>query len=707
MISRRALCLLALLLIGGLPASAQEAFRFVVVSDARLAQSNEQPLRKLIAEVGATQPKPVFVVFAGNVAGTDNRNGLERAKTFAAELGMPAYFAPGVLDAAYSPTGRDSFVQTFKKIYQSWDYSGCHFVALDTTVISHSIGHLDAAQLKWVEADLKKVKKGSPIFIFSFHPIANSPNKIDDSNDLLRILAPHNVIAAFSGEPMDGGERRSEGKLNGIRFLQPPAGRAAHQVVEVSALEVRVLRSMADSKPGPFATMPRNGGQRRKVAFGWDDPNVPLLARRQFLAELHGDKGPLKDERIKGEFSIDEGEPTPMIPDERVIPGEGRHIGMRFMARFETKGMGIGHHALKVRLTASDGEAFEREEDFSVELLAGQTKQKWSFQAPEGFQAGVVIDGTTAYASSTDGRVYALDLKDGKKRWNSQNLGPVVCTPAVSSGILYVTSADHNLYALDSQNGTVKWKFDAGAPILASPAVFEGTVCIGVDNRIAGIDISTGKQRWSQVVTSYFVAAAAASNGAFYLAAADGTLYAIEAPSGSILWKSTAGQAHSGVSDERFAPVSAPTVGLGRVYFCGRDGALHILNAKTGEAERADQRSTGEAPGFASVLFSDSKLFATGLGSQGNVFALDARSGAIIWTCHTGYENSGAAPAMPSGKVVVTALRGAVSVIDSTSGKIDYRYTLPAGCSLGSVGVSGKLAVAASLNGVVTGISLP
>src|SRR5262249_26222927 len=159
----------------------------------------------------------------------------------------------------------------------------------------------DAAQLKWLENDLKRVKKGTPIFLFSQHAIAGSMSKIDNSGDLLRILAPHNIALSFSGMEHDS-EKRGDGKVNGIRLLSAEPGKSSVHVVEVGSQEIRVSIQGPDGKSSPVSTILRDGGQRRKVAFAWDDPNVPLLARRQFLAELHGDKGPVKDDRIKAQY---------------------------------------------------------------------------------------------------------------------------------------------------------------------------------------------------------------------------------------------------------------------------------------------------------------------------------------------------------------------------------------------------------------------
>ncbi|MFW6164244.1 MAG: PQQ-binding-like beta-propeller repeat protein, partial [Planctomycetota bacterium] len=74
----------------------------------------------------------------------------------------------------------------------------------------------------------------------------------------------------------------------------------------------------------------------------------------------------------------------------------------------------------------------------------------------------VVADGLAYYGSSADGKVYALDLATGRRRWSFQTEGPIRFSPMVAGGRVFVGSDDGFLYCLSAGEGTLLWKFRGG-----------------------------------------------------------------------------------------------------------------------------------------------------------------------------------------------------------------------------------------------------
>jgi outer membrane protein assembly factor BamB len=684
-----------------------QTFRFIHITDTHLtANGNIEPLKKLVADINAMDPAPAFVIDTGDVTEAGRPEEFQRFLEGTTGLKVPFYCAPGNHDTRWGPLGKEAFSNAFKKLYQSFDYGGCHFVILDSTVLLEHWGHFDASQLEWLEKDLKKLKKETPVFLFFHHWVGRERNMVDNQERLLRIIAPYNVVGMFVGH----GHSDIQWKVNGIDcFMARGLYQGSYNIVDVDPGRVDVRRwrkENGDKEPAVITSIPLKAGHRRQVAFLWDDPNVPLLARRRPLAELReGDAKVARDERVKAAYSIDGGEVKPMVRDIRDTKS------VSFMAQFETKGLGNGTHILRVILTTPDGEVYTREEPFVVEQLSGQPKRAWEqpYKTGDTIQSSPILVEDTLYVSSFDGKVYALDPASGKRKWAASTGGPIFATPLVAEGTVYVGSMDHYLYAFDARTGKPRWKFDAGTPLFATAGLQDGVVCIGANERIFGVEVRTGKEKWTQPAGSFFQSRAASADGVFYLGGWDNTLYALDAQTGQPRWTAKMGRANGGKGALSFyysPAITSPTVAEGRVFVCTNDGTLHAVNAKTGQDEWT-ARAPGDSFGYSSPLYVDGKIYLGGLGPNGDIYAVSAKDGSLLWRCTTGAENYDSSPAMAGRFVVIGSVQGKLSWIDVESGQLKYQYALDPGYCFSSPAATPRMTYITSMNGTVDAILLP
>ena len=126
--------------------------------------------------------------------------------------------------------------------------------------------------------------------------------------------------------------------------------------------------------------------------------------------------------------------------------------------------------------------------DFHGEMIASR------------FEA-IVADGK-CFVGTFAGRLYALDVRDGRTRWTFQAGGPIGASPCYHEGKLYV-GADEGfrkgrLYCLNARDGAPVWAYDAGAGIWASPACDGRRVYFG-DRRgvFHAVDATTGRKHWT------------------------------------------------------------------------------------------------------------------------------------------------------------------------------------------------------------------
>jgi predicted phosphodiesterase len=159
--------------LNGLPAGAEDSFKFIVMSD-RNGGNIPGVWPQAIEEVNLL--KPEFIMTVGDfIQGyTEDAGELNRQWTdFLAEnskLDAPFFFCPGNHDITNAAM-RQVYLERFGrdgKSYYSFDYSGCHFTVLDSTLFTKQ--GLDPNQLEWLKADMAKAVDSKHVFLFYHHP---------------------------------------------------------------------------------------------------------------------------------------------------------------------------------------------------------------------------------------------------------------------------------------------------------------------------------------------------------------------------------------------------------------------------------------------------------------------------------------------------------------------------------------------------------
>lgn len=691
-------------------AQSDQPFRFVHITDTHLtASGNIEPLKQLVAELNAMSPRPAFVIDTGDVTEAGRPEEYARFLEGTTGLAIPFYCAPGNHDARWAPLGKEAFTNAFKKLYQSFDHNGVHFVLLDSTVLLEHWGHFDTAQLKWLESDLKKLKKDTPVLLFFHHWVGRENSMVDNEEALLRLIAPYNIVAMFVGH----GHSDIHWKINGIDcFMARGLYQGSYNLVEVGPSAIQVLRVRKEDTgkaPPVIASLPLNRGsaQRKQVAFLWDDPNFPLLERRRPLTELRIGKEGAHDEKVTAAYSLNGAAPVPMERDKR------DKESVSFMAQFNTKGLPNGSNLLRLLLTDPTGEVYRRDEPFLVERLSGQPKMAWDdpYRCDDTIQSSPLLAGDTLYVTCFDGKVHALDPTNGKRRWTASTKGALFASPVVADGTLYIGSMDHGFYAFDARSGRQRWRYDAGTPLFATAAVSNGVVCFGANKKIVGLDIATGKEKWTQEAGGFFQSRAAAADGVFYLGGWDNTLYALDAATGAPKWKSQMGrsQAGKGAISFYYSPaIASPTVAEGRVFVCTNDGTLHAVNAATGQDEWAIHAPRGgDTFGYSSPFYADGVVYCGGLGKNGDVYAVSATDGTLQWRCSTGAENYDSSAVLLGSQVVIGSVRGTISWVDAKTGKLTGQYNLPPGYCFSTPAGTHSMTYITSMNNNVYALEVP
>jgi eukaryotic-like serine/threonine-protein kinase len=189
----------------------------------------------------------------------------------------------------------------------------------------------------------------------------------------------------------------------------------------------------------------------------------------------------------------------------------------------------------------------------------------------------------------------------------------------------------------------VKWKFKTGAAVISTPAVIDGSAYFGSnDHYLYAVNLADGVQRWKFKTGSRVASSPAVYQGRVYFGSYDGNIYALDAKSGEQRWK--------------FASE-------GERRFSGR----HLHGSDPAGESMPDP--------FDLYLSSPTIVDATVyIGSgDGNVYALDAGSGALRWKFHTGNVVH-ASPAVANGVVYIGSWDSYFYALDAKSGQERWRF---------------------------------
>ena len=239
----------------------------------------------------------------------------------------------------------------------------------------------------------------------------------------------------------------------------------------------------------------------------------------------------------------------------------------------------------------------------------------------------------------------------------------------------------------------VKWVFHTKGRVIATPTVANGTVYFGsTDGNVYAVDGESGRQRWAFATEARVASSPAVADGLVYVESYDGALYALDARSGKQAWKfATAGERrfagkylHGHLPRGETMPdpfdlyLSSPAVWRGAVYFGSGDGNVYALDAKSGRPKWTFR--TGNVV-HASPAIANGTLF---IGSWDSWFyALDATTGKEKWRFKTGEDTVisnqvgiQSSAAVMDGVVFFGCRDGHLYAVDAASGKQRWAFDM-------------------------------
>lgn len=337
--------------------------------------------------------------------------------------------------------------------------------------------------------------------------------------------------------------------------------------------------------------------------------------------------------------------------------------------------------------------------------LAASPQPLWSVAIGQGdsrrqrLATDPVVAGGTIFTLDARARVQATSAA-GQAIWSvdltpAGELNPTASGGglAVEGGRLYVASAYAMLVALDAATGRELWRQNFDAPLTGPPAVQGDRVFIAAsDSTLWALDAATGRIDWSIAATESITALArgaapAVAGDLVVMPSKAGELTAVRRSNGGIAWTSVVTGRRTGAA---YATISAitgdPVIDGARVYAANHQGRLVALEARTG-AEIWTAREAAVGPvwpvGGAVFLVND----------QNRLIRLDAASGNPVWSVELPHfrpvrrERNRTAifaqygPVLAGGRIWVASDEGRLRGFDPVSGAQVAELPVPGGAA--------------------------
>jgi outer membrane protein assembly factor BamB len=318
----------------------------------------------------------------------------------------------------------------------------------------------------------------------------------------------------------------------------------------------------------------------------------------------------------------------------------------------------------------------------------------WTFETKGRVIGSPTVSDGVAYVGSTDGSLYAVDVKSGAALWKFHTDGRVVSTPAVADAKVFFESYDGNFYAVDAKSGAQAWKFavpgerrfaaahlhgqlPAGETMpdpfdfyLSSPAAADGAVYFGSgDGNVYALDAASGALKWKFHTGDVVHASPAIANGTLYVGSWDSYLYALDTATGAEKWRFKSGD--DPVIHNQVGFQSSPAVMDGVVYAGCRDSNLYAIDAATGAKLWAYNNKGSWV--IASPAVKDGRVYAA-TSDTGKFFALDARSGAELFALNFQRWPMFSSPTIVGDTAYIGSHSGKLYAIDLKTQKVAWAF---------------------------------
>ncbi len=287
---------------------------------------------------------------------------------------------------------------------------------------------------------------------------------------------------------------------------------------------------------------------------------------------------------------------------------------------------------------------------------------------------------STVYAADRRGTVKAVNADDGKEIWSvdlSEKTGffssnrPALLSGGVtvSGAHVYVGSEKAQVFALNTSDGSIAWQTKAAGEVLSRPVVSDGLVLVHTSNgQLQAMNETDGAVAWTvnldiPALSLRGESAPSTAFGAAIVGGDNGRVSAVLMKQGQLIWQQRISQATGATEIDRLSDVdTTPVIVNGVVYALAYNGNLTALDLRSGQVMW--KRELGSVNDF---IVDANRIFL--VDQNDRVIALNAEGGVTLWTQSDLLHRNLTSPALYNGYLVVGDSEGYMHWINTDDGR--------------------------------------
>ena len=566
---------------------AQSVFRFAQLTDLHLSPNNPNPTEDLlrsVAQINATDNID-FVLVTGDITEEGDRASMEKVKSCLDLLKVKYYVALGNHETKWSDSGCTAFGEIFGSERFEFEHKGFLFLGFNSgPLMRMAYGHVVPQDIRWMTERMEQAGKDKPVILVSHYPMKEGD--VDNWYEVTDAVRPFNVRLFIGGHYH------------------------ADQVHRYDGIPGVLMRSNLRDKDN-------------KQGYG--------------IYEVTSDSIKVFTQRI--------GEPAKQWASFSLTEEYYDHQGKA-----------------------------EKYPDFSVNQEYAKAKEQWVVQTGAGIYCSPAVENDQVFVGDDLGCLTAYALKNGKKLWSFVSGKRIVGTPAVSQGIVVFGSADRTIYGLNAADGSLRWKVNAAEPVLGAVTIHEGIAYVGAsDKTFRAIDIQTGKVVWSyDQVKGYIETKPLIADNKVIFSAWDNTLYALDKATGKEIWKWT-----GGLTRMHFSPAAVwPVASNGKVFIADPQRAMTAIDLQNGETIwRTFRSQVRETIGLSE---DGERVYSKTMNDSIVCYSTLTNTPEQVWASNVGfgYEHAPSMPQEKDGVMYGSTKEGLLFALEAKTGKIIWKHKI-------------------------------
>ena len=564
---------------------AQSVFRFAQLTDLHLSPNNPNPTEDLlrsVAQINATDDVD-FVLVTGDITEEGDRATMEKVKSCLDLLKVKYYVALGNHETKWSDSGCTAFGEIFGSERFEFEHKGFLFLGFNSgPLMRMAYGHVVPQDIRWMTERMEQAGRDKPVILVTHYPLKDGD--VDNWYEVTDAVRPYNVRLFIGGHYH------------------------ANQVHRYDGIPGVLMRSNLRDKDN-------------KQGYG--------------IYEVTSDSIKVFTQRI--------GEPAKQWASFSLTESYYDHQGKA-----------------------------EKYPDFSVNQEYAKAMEQWVVQTGAGIYCSPAVENDRVFVGDDLGGLTAYALKNGKKLWSFVSGKRIVGTPAVSQGIVVFGSADRTIYGLNAADGSLRWKVNAAEPVLGAVTIHEGIAYVGAsDKTFRAIDIQTGKVVWSyDQVKGYIETKPLIADNKVIFSAWDNTLYALDKATGKEIWKWT-----GGLTRMHFSPAAVwPVASNGKVFIADPQRAMTAIDLQNGETIwRTFRSQVRETIGLSE---DGERVYSKTMNDSIVCYSTLTNTPEQVWASNVGfgYEHAPSMPQEKDGVMYGSTKEGLLFALEAKTGKIIWKH---------------------------------